>query len=460
MKITKALIEKEKSSNNYSFFEKVLSPSSPLDEIKLTLNKLGRLPDDFDTTLFIRLFEHSDSEIRLLAVKNLGKIADIEHLKKMKELIENEDDSMVIRETYSSIGRIKKEEIIPILVDGLSNPDPKIVLQCIRGLLRFKQKKEIWEKLNDLREHENEIISDFINVELIDKSDYDYKKKKEIRIKEIENILVCGDAREVLRLVPDESIHLTFTSPPYYNARDYSIFKSYEMYLDFLVEIFTEVHRITKEGRFFVLNTSPVIIPRISRKHSSKRYLIPYDIHPKIIDIGFEFIDDIIWKKPGPSAVNRNAGFAVNRKPLTYKTNPITESVIVYRKESNKLIDWNLKQYDDNIVEKSKVEDDFEETNVWEIAPASNSAHPAIFPKELASNIIKLYSMTGDIVHDPFAGIGTVGLSALELKRKYFLVEKDEKYCEEANRKLKSDIFTDTNFLTYEEFEREIKGKY
>jgi len=69
----------------------------------------------------------------------------------------------------------------------------------------------------------------------------------------MKNIVVYGDVKEILKFVPDESIHLTFTSPPYYNARDYSIYSSYKEYLEFLEEVFKEVYRVTKEGRFFIL---------------------------------------------------------------------------------------------------------------------------------------------------------------------------------------------------------------
>ena len=118
----------------------------------------------------------------------------------------------------------------------------------------------------------------------------------------LKNVIVCADVGEALKEVPDESVHLTFTSPPYYNARDYTLFQSYEAYLSFLTAVFKETHRITKEGRFFVLNTSPVIVPRISRAHSSRRYAIPYDIHPRLTEIGWEFIDDIVWTKPDYAA--------------------------------------------------------------------------------------------------------------------------------------------------------------
>ena len=271
----------------------------------------------------------------------------------------------------------------------------------------------------------------------------------------LKNIVVNGDVREILKNVPDESIHLTFTSPPYYNARDYSIYPSYKDYLLFLSEVFKEVHRITKEGRFFILNTSPIIIPRVSRSHSSKRYPIPFDIHPYLIDMGWEFIDDIIWLKPEASVKNRNAGFLQHRKPLGYKPNAITEYLMVYRKKTEKLLDWNIRQYDWATVKESKVEDGYETTNVWKIDPTFDKVHSAVFPVELCKRVIKYYSFKGDLIFDPFAGSGTVGKTAKNLNRYFFLTEKDEKYYNYMKQKdYHKSLFNEkeTSFLTLEEF--------
>ena len=100
-------------------------------------------------------------------------------------------------------------------------------------------------------------------------------------------------------------------------------------------EVFKETHRITKEGRFLIVNTSPVIVPRISRAHSSKRYPIPFDLHAILVKEGWEFIDDIIWEKPEYSVKNRVGGFQQHRKPLGYKPNTITEYLMVYRKQTD-----------------------------------------------------------------------------------------------------------------------------
>src|SRR3989338_8966468 len=244
---------------------------------------------------------------------------------------------MVRREAVSAIGRMRSRKAIPILLDTLNDQDPKIVMQAIRGLLVFKTDLNVQKKLLDASSHKNEMIQSIIHTEYPDF---------------INNVIVHGEVREVLKYVPSESIHLTFTSPPYYNARDYSIYPSYKDYLEFLASVFKEIHRVTKEGRFFILNTSPIIIPRAGRQYSSKRYPIPFDIHPYLVEMGWEFIDDIIWLKPEASVKNRNAGFLQHRKPLAYKPNAVTEMLMVYRKKTDKLIDWNIKQYPYKLINK------------------------------------------------------------------------------------------------------------
>ena len=251
------------------------------------------------------------------------------------------------------------------------------------------------------------------------------------------NTIFNADSLNILKSIQTPIIDLTFTSPPYYNAKDYSKYDSYNQYLSSLKDIISNIYRITKEGRFFIINTSPVIEPRISRNHQSKRYPIPFDLNTIIQDIGFDFIDDIIWKKPAPSVKNRNGGFYQHRKPLAYKPNIITEYIMVYRKHTDKLIDWNIKQYNDNIIQNSKVNNNYNNTNVWDITPSKHKIHPATFPQILSDDIIKLYSYIGDIILDPFAGIGTVGISCKKYNRKYLLIEKHYAYYKEMIKNLK-----------------------
>jgi DNA modification methylase len=211
---------------------------------------------------------------------------------------------------------------------------------------------------------------------------------------------------------------------------------------------------VTKEGRFLIVNTSPVIVPRTSRAHSSKRYPIPFDLHARLVQNGWEFIDDIIWLKPESSVKNRNAGFLQHRKPLGYKPNPTTEYLMVYRKQTDKLLDWNMRAYDWKTIEESRIKGDYETSNVWRIDPTFDRVHSAVFPIELCNRVIKFYSYKGDLVFDPFAGSGTFGKAARNLQRFFFLTEQEQKYVE----RMKQDLLTqdlfgqETRFWSLEEF--------
>lgn len=432
--------------------------------ITFVLEKLGKLENNILEEPLIKLYSKPNEKIRSLSIKNLAKLSNSSLTKFFIRCINTDESTEVRREAVSAIGRMRDEKNIDILSDFLNDEDPKVVMQAIRGLLALSDKEKIKPILRPLLNHPNEVIQEVIHKEINGSS---YKSKSTQKHDEfplyMKNAVVHGDVEEIIKYIPDESIHLTFTSPPYYNARDYSIYQSYEEYLNFLERIFKEVHRVTKEGRFFILNTSPIIIPRISRAHSSKRYPIPYDIHPLLVKMGWEFIDDIVWVKPEASVKNRNAGFLQHRKPLGYKPNAITESLMVYRKKTDKLIDWNIKQYSLGKVKRSKVEEKYETTNVWQIDPTFDKIHSAVFPKELCDRVIKYYSFVEDLVFDPFAGSGTLGKSAIKLNRNFFLTEKEDKYIQRMKQDLQknTDLFNnknETKFIDLKDFISLTKG--
>ncbi len=457
--LTKEYINEIKIKGNGAL-SKAISELKDSGSLVFFLEKLGHLPKDFDGNLLIPLLNHESSQVRLWAVKNIGKLEDVKYLQILSQIARQDTDSMVRREAVSSIGRMRHPNNNSILIELLNDSDPKIVLQAIRGLLVFKHNETVGKHLKKLYKHPNEMIQTVIHKEFYAQNVNKIVQPHAEIYEFLKNVVVHGDVRDILKLVPDESIHLTFTSPPYYNARDYSIYQSYQEYLQFLTEVFQEAYRVTKEGRFFILNTSPIIIPRVSRQHSSKRYPIPFDIHPRLVSMGWEFIDDIIWLKPESSVKNRNAGFLQHRKPLGYKPNPVTEYLMVYRKKTEKLIDWNIRQYDWDIVKKSKVTEEYETSNVWKIDPTFNKVHTAVFPLELCNRVIKFYSFKGDLVFDPFAGSGTLGKAAKNLGRLFFLTEKDERYFHEIRKNLdKENLFTNNppRFFSLEQFRRLIE---
>jgi DNA modification methylase len=256
--------------------------------------------------------------------------------------------------------------------------------------------------------------------------------KKEYKLSNLRNTIGLGDSASLLDEMPSESVDLIFTSPPYYNARpEYSEYEGYDEYLFKMRQIIRKSSRVLAEGRFFVINISPVLLRRASRNESSKRIAVPFDFHRIFIEEGYDFIDDIIWLKPEGAgwATGRGRRFAADRNPLQYKAVPVTEYVLVYRKRTNLLIDWFIRNHPDKkIVEASKVSDGYERTNVWKINPSTSSKHPAAFPKELAEKVIRYYSFKGDVVLDPFAGSGTVGLAASATGRRFVLFDNNPEY--------------------------------
>ncbi len=458
--VDKKLVDKLK--NDAPKFKNFVSSASNKD-IKYVLDKLGKLENNDLKEPLLELLKHKDDPVRALAVKNLAKMKDDSLIKHYVKLVQNDKSSKVRREGTDAIGRARNEGNIAVLFDLLNDSDPSVIMSAIRGLLAFKKEDKVKKKLMKLKTHPNEIIRDVIANEFKEKS----TEKKEEHAQSMDllkNLIVQADVRDVLKEIKSENIHLTFTSPPYYNARDYSIYSSYNEYLEFLREVFQEVHRITKEGRFFLLNTSPVIVKRFSRSYSSRRYPIPYDLHPIMTEIGWEFIDDIVWVKPEASVINRNGGFQQHRKPLGYKPNPRHEMVMVYRKKTNKLLDWNMEQYDEEAMEQSKVRgNDYETSNIWEIDPVSDKVHRAVFPPELCKRVVEFYSYKGDLVFDPFGGSGTLAKAALNLDRFFFVTEVSTEYVNRIRQNVVENEMLKENYkrpeiMTLGDFQKKIKS--
>jgi len=270
--------------------------------------------------------------------------------------------------------------------------------------------------------------------ESLRKKETSEKRKISPTMSPLPNTVIWGDSIKELKKLPKESVNLVFTSPPYYNAKpEYSEYSSYEEYLELMRKVIRVSANLLSEGRFFVLNVSPVLMRRASRNEASKRIAVPFDFHRLFIEEGFDFIDDIHWVKPEGAgwAFGRGRRFAADRNPLQYKPVPVTEYVLVYRKKTDLLIDWNIRQHQEqDAVESSKIEDGYEKTNLWKINPSRSKLHPATFPEELAEKVIRYYSFKNDVVLDPFGGIGTTAKAAISLKRRFVMSELAEEYIE------------------------------
>jgi len=233
------------------------------------------------------------------------------------------------------------------------------------------------------------------------------------------------------KLIKDkQEIELTITSPPYFNVKDYVIYENYKKYLQFLKEVFIKILTLTKPGRLCVVNISNILIIRESRNSESKRIPLSFHFVSLMEEIGWEFMEDIIWLKPEGAAKNRNGGFYQHRQPVAYKPNVVNEYVFVFKKPSKFLIDKVVRSYNSLDALNSKVVGNYERSNVWKINPKTRSEHPAPYPIELSDKIVSYYSFIGDTIIDPFFGAGTTGLSCKKYNRKCIGFEIHKKYIE------------------------------
>ncbi len=247
------------------------------------------------------------------------------------------------------------------------------------------------------------------------------------------------DCIEGLKMLPDNSIDLTVTSPPYFNAKEYSHWETYNDYLKWLKDVFSEVYRVTKQGRMCCVNISTIIEPRAKRSEESKRIPLPFHFVNLMESLGYKFLEDIIWVKPEGAAKNRNGGFYQHRQPVAYKPNVINEYIFVFQKPAPFLIDKIVRSYKGQVKEESLVRGEYERSNVWLINPETNTKHPAPYPEKLCDNLVKYYSYQGDTVLDCFMGSGTTAKMALINNRKYIGFEISKEYCELAEERVREE---------------------
>lgn len=374
--------------------------------------------------------------VTLSEVKDLGKNRNSENLSKLLKLYDIVSDIDIKREIVSSIGRQKDYvTVYNFIKDNVYNCKcMDLVYQMYRTLLYRQSIDKFYQLKID--------VEKFYNNEIINKMNryWQYKhsnhNKQELVQKPTEPVIICGDSKNELKKIAKGSVNMIFTSPPYYNARMYTNYKSYEDYLSQMKDIFVECHRVLEDGRFIIINVSPVITKRPGREFESIRYPIHFDFHKILLEAGYYFIDEIIWVKPETTVPNRVGGYQQTRKPLSYKPNCITESIMVYRKNADFLLDKNIAKYTNFV----KDNNDFDTSNCWYINPKSDKNHPAVFPEELCEKVLKYYSFEQDVVLDPFAGSGTLGRVALQMNRIPILCEQNKEYIKVIERGLYGNI--------------------
>ena len=260
--------------------------------------------------------------------------------------------------------------------------------------------------------------------------------------------VIFGDARNMKEL-PNESVHLVVTSPPYYNAPfDFpGLFKNYDEYLDLLRSVGKELYRVLKPGRVACFVTQDVRI-------EGKLYPIVVDlIRVMVYEVGFNYRDKIIWRKPeGYIRISRRSGVLIQHPyPMYFYPDNIYEEVVVFQKGK---FDYNNIPRD--VKEKSRIDiNKFQGEkwylSVWDIKnvlPSEKwSKYTAAYPEELVERLIKLYSYVGETVLDPFLGTGTTCVVAKRLGRSCIGYELDLELREAIEERLGVGLKTLASFM-------------
>ncbi|MFX0187554.1 MAG: DNA-methyltransferase [Candidatus Hodarchaeota archaeon] len=234
--------------------------------------------------------------------------------------------------------------------------------------------------------------------------------------------IILGDSRN-MDFIPDNSIHLMITSPPYSVGKDYDDNLTLVEYLSLLEDVFKETWRVLVPGGRAAIN-----IANVGRK--------PYiPLHAYVIEImqkiGFHMRGEIIWNKGASAGVSTAWGsFASASNPCL---RDIHEYILIFSKLTNKLEKGNKI---DSINKEAFIE---WSKSIWKFSAdsAKKIGHPAPFPEELPLRLIEFYSYQGDIILDPFIGSGTTAIAALKLKRRYIGYEISPKYIKLAKKRLK-----------------------
>lgn len=242
------------------------------------------------------------------------------------------------------------------------------------------------------------------------------------------NQIYNEDCIQGMKKIPNEFIDLTITSPPYNLGVAYDEYNdnlSIEEYKKCVQAMCNELYRLTKLGGRVCIN-----VPLITKDYG-KGYRVSADqLYQNCLDeAGFIFREKIIWNKKGVCKRNSWGSYLLPSCPwMVYPT----EVILVYYKEKAKI------RIDRELVTITK--EDFIESSysIWwvEIKGVNKNEHPAVMPEEIPRRLVNFYSYKGDIVLDPFLGIGTTCIVAKNLNRRYLGFEMSSDYYNKALKQL------------------------
>ena len=237
------------------------------------------------------------------------------------------------------------------------------------------------------------------------------------------NQIICKSSVNMSEL-PDKSIHLVVTSPPYNVGKEYEEEMPLEDYLMLIDNVIKESKRVLVDGGRICLNIANIF----------RSPYIPLNAFVTNIMLSHDFLmrGEIIWDKGASVGESTAWGSWISANNPTLRD--VHEYILVFSKD-------NFKRQDNTNKTSTIKRDEFLEytKSIWRFPTekASRVGHPSPFPVELPKRLIKLYTYKGDIVLDPFMGSGTTAVAAVETGRKYVGYDDKIKYCKRAKHRIK-----------------------
>jgi site-specific DNA-methyltransferase (adenine-specific) len=240
------------------------------------------------------------------------------------------------------------------------------------------------------------------------------------------NKILCKSA-EIMDELPDSSIHLTITSPPYNVGKDYDEDITLKDYLLLLRKVWSEIKRVLVPGGRVCIN-----VANLGRKPYIPLHMF---ILKDMIDLGFLMRGEVIWDKSASAGSSTAWGSWKSSSNPTLRD--VHEYILVFSKNQ-----YKRKKINDRTDTISRNEFLESTKSVWSFPTesAKRIGHPAPFPVELPYRLIQLYSYRGENVLDPFMGSGQTAIAALKSQRNYIGYEINSNYVELANKRIKEFI--------------------
>lgn len=258
--------------------------------------------------------------------------------------------------------------------------------------------------------------------------------------------LHVGDAREVLAFLPEASVHLVVTSPPYWTLKRYEDtpgqlghIEDYEAFLDELDRVWREVFRLLVPGGRLVIVVGDVAV---ARRRFGRHLVFPLhaDIQVRCRKLGFDNLNPILWHKHTNASLEVEGRGVFLGKP--YEPGAIIKTEIEYILMQRKPGGYRKPTQEQR--EKSRLpKEDFHRffRQIWDDIPGeSTKDHPAPFPLKLAERLVRMFSFVGDVVLDPFAGTGTTLIAAARWGRRALGVELVPRYAQLAKERFAKEV--------------------